>query len=140
DHAVEPWMFGEEAENNSRTAIQLKYQLFPYLYTYAREAHDRGIPIMRTLLLEYPNDKETFNVDDQFLFGKELLVAPVVKQGVSSRKVYLPAGGWIDFNNGKTLYEGSQWISYPAPLNTIPLFVKKGSIIPMMPVMNYIHE
>ena len=140
DHAVEPWMFGDEAENNARTAIQLKYQLFPYIYTYAREAHDKGIPIMRALLLEYPNDKETYNTDDQFLFGKEILVAPVVKKGAVSRKVYLPEGSWIDFNNGKTIYEGAQWINYNAPLNTIPLFVKKGSIIPMMPVMNYIHE
>ena len=140
DHAVEPWMFGEEAENNARTAIQLKYQLFPYIYTYAREAHDKGIPVMRALLLEYPNDKETYNTDDQFLFGKELLVAPVVKKGTLNRKVYLPEGNWIDFNNGKTIYEGEQWLNYDAPLNTIPLFVKKGSIIPMMPVMNYIHE
>ncbi len=140
DHAVEPWMFGKEAENNARSAIQLKYQLFPYLYTYAREAHDKGIPIMRALLLEYPKDKETYSTDDQFLFGKELLVAPIVKKGAVSRNVYLPEGKWIDFNNGKTIYEGEQWINYNAPLNTIPLFVKKGSIIPMMPVMNYIHE
>ena len=140
NHAAEPWMFGAEAENNCRAAIQLKYQLFPYIYTYAREAHDSGIPIMRALLLEYPNDPETFKTDGQFLFGKELLVAPVVKKGAVTKKVYLPEGEWIDFNNGKTVYEGEQWITYKAPLNTIPLFVKKGSIIPMMPVMNYIHE
>lgn len=140
NHAAEPWMFGEEAEKNSRVAIQLKYQLFPYLYTYAREAYDKGIPIMRALLLEYPNDPETFKTDGQFLFGKELLVAPVVKKGAVTKKVYLPEGEWIDFNNNKTVYEGEQWITCKAPLNTIPLFVKKGSIIPMMPVMNFIHE
>ena len=140
NHAAEPWMFGEEAEKISRAAIQLKYQLFPYIYTYAREAYDKGIPIMRALLLEYPNDPETFKTDGQFLFGKELLVAPVVKKGAVTKKVYLPEGEWIDFNNNKTVYEGEQWITYKAPLNTIPLFVKRGSIIPMMPVMNYIHE
>ena len=140
NHAAEPWMFGEEAEKNCRAAIQLKYQLFPYIYTYAREAHDKGIPIMRALLLEYPNDPEIFKTDEQFLFGKELLVAPVVKKGAVTKKVYLPQGEWIDFNNNKTIYEGEQWITYKAPLNTIPVFVKKGSIIPMMPVMNYIHE
>lgn len=140
DHAAEPWMFGAEAENNCRAAIQLKYQLFPYIYTYAREAHDRGLPIMRPLLLEYPNDPETFNLDEQFLFGKEILAAPVVKKGAVNKKVYLPEGDWIDFNDSKTVYQGEQWINYKASLQTIPLFVKKGSIIPMMPVMNYIHE
>ena len=95
---------------------------------------------MRALLLEYPNDPETFKTDGQFLFGKELLVAAVVKKGAVIKKVYLPEGEWIDFNNSKTVYEGEQWITYQSPLNTIPLFIKKGSIIPMMPVMNYIHE
>lgn len=140
DNAAEPWLFGTEAEKNCRAAIELKYQLFPYIYTYAREAHDKGLPLMRALLLEYPNDPQTFSVDDQFFFGKELLVAPVVKKGAQSRKVYLPEGEWIDFNDGKTMYEGEQTISYKTPLSRIPIFVKKGSIIPMMPVMQYVHE
>ncbi|NEU08527.1 DUF4968 domain-containing protein [Flavihumibacter sp. R14] len=140
DNAVEPWMFGPETENISREAIRLKYKLFPYIYTYAREAHDTGMPLMRALLLEYPNDTETFKTDGQFLFGKELLVAPVVEKGATTKKVYLPEGDWIDFNDGKTSYKGGQWITAAAPLNVIPLFVRKGSIIPMMPVMQYIHE
>lgn len=138
--AVEPWLFGAAAEKNCKAAIELKYQLFPYIYTYAREAHDKGWPLMRALLLEFPNDPQAFAVDDQFLFGKELLVAPVVKKGAVSRRVYLPEGEWIDFHDGRTVYEGEQTISYPAPLNKIPLFVKRGSIIPRMPVMQYIHE
>lgn len=140
DNAVEPWMFGEEVEKNCRAAIELKYKLFPYLYTYAREAYDTGMPVMRALLLEYPDDKECYQADEQYLFGKELLLAPVVKKGAVSKKVYLPEGEWIDFNNGQTLYSGEEWISYKAPLNTIPIFVKKGSIIPMKPVMQYIGE
>ncbi|MBZ4035335.1 DUF4968 domain-containing protein [Flavobacterium sp. 17A] len=139
-NAVEPWKFGTEAENISRKSIEMKYRLFPYLYTYAREAHDTGLPIMRALLLEYPNDKETFKLNGQFLVGKELLVAPVVEQGAVTKEVYLPEGEWIDFNNGKTKYKGEQWITVDAPLNTIPVFVKKGSIIPQMPVMQYIDE
>lgn len=95
---------------------------------------------MRALLLEYPEDNKTFVADDEFLFGKEILVAPVVKKGASSRKIYLPEGEWIDFNDGKTVYEGGQQISYKTPLSVIPIFVKRGSIIPMMPVMQYIHE
>ncbi len=140
NNAAEPWMFGEAAEDACRSAIQLKYRLFPYIYTYSREAYDKGLPLMRPLFLEYPNDEQTFSENGAFLFGKELLVAPVVKKGATTKQVYLPEGEWIDFNDGKTVYEGEQTIRYKAPLATIPLFVKKGSIIPMMPVMNYIHE
>lgn len=140
NNAVEPWLFGETAETHSRSAIELKYRLFPYIYTYAREAHDKGLPLMRALLLEFPEDPQTYAIDDQFMFGQELLVAPVVKKGATSRKVYLPEGTWIDFQDGKTVYEGGQTISYPAPLGKIPIFVKKGAIIPQMPVMQYIHE
>lgn len=140
DNAAEPWMFGEVAEKNSKAAIELKYQLFPYMYTYAREAHDSGIPIIRGLFMEYPNDEQAIKVDDQFLFGKELLVAPVVKKGERVKRVYLPDGEWIDFNDKKTVYLGGQTVAYRAPLNVIPIFVKKGSIVPQMPVMQYIHE
>lgn len=140
DNAVEPWMFGEVAEKNSKAAIELKYQLFPYLYSYARRAHDTGLPIMRGLFMEYPYDDQAVKVEDQFLFGEELMVAPVLKKGERVKRLYLPEGEWIDFNDKKTVYLGGQQIAYRAPLNVIPLFVKKGSIIPMMPVMQYIHE
>lgn len=140
DNAAEPWAFGEVAEKNSKAAIELKYQLFPYLYSYARKAHDTGLPIVRGLFMEYPNDEQATNVDDQFLFGEELLVAPVLKKGERVKRVYLPEGEWIDFNDKKTVYLGGQTIVYRAPLNVIPIFVKKGSIIPQMPVMQYIHE
>lgn len=140
DNAVEPWLFGEVAEKNSKAAIELKYRLFPYLYTYARKAHDTGLPIMRGLFMEYPYDEVSVKVEDQFLFGEELLVAPVLKKGERVKRLYLPEGEWIDFNDKKTIYLGGQQIAYRAPLNVIPLFVKKGSIVPMMPVMQYIHE
>ncbi|MDY9917668.1 MULTISPECIES: TIM-barrel domain-containing protein [Proteiniphilum] len=140
DNAVEPWMFGEVAEKNSKAAIELKYRLFPYLYSYARKAHDTGLPIMRGLFMEYPYDEQAVKVEDQFLFGEELLVAPVLRKGERVKRLYLPEGEWIDFNDKKTVYLGGQQIAYRAPLNVIPLFVKKGSIIPMMPVMQYIHE
>ena len=140
DNAVEPWQFGDVVEKNAKAAIELKYQLFPYLYTYGRVAHDTGLPITRGLFMEYPTDTEAPKIDDQFIFGEELLVAPVLKKGQRVRKLYLPDGEWIDFNDKKTSYFGGQYIQYRAPLNTIPIFVKKGSIIPMMPVMQYIHE
>lgn len=140
DNAVEPWMFGDVVEKNAKAAIELKYQLFPYLYTYSRKAHDTGLPITRGLFMEYPNDTEALKIDNQFIFGEELLVAPVLKKGERVKRVYLPEGEWIDFNDKKTEYLGGQTVPYKAPLNTIPVFVKKGSVIPAMPVMQFIHE
>lgn len=140
DNAVEPWMFGDIVEKNAKAAIELKYQLFPYLYTYSRKAHDTGLPVTRGLFMEYPNDPEALKIDNQFMFGEELLVAPVLKKGERVKRVYLPEGEWIDFNDKKTEYLGGQLVPYKAPLNTIPVFVRKGSVIPMMPVMQYIHE
>lgn len=139
-NAVEPWLFGKQAEDISRSVIEQKYKLFPYIYTYAREAHDTGLPLMRALFLEYPDDRETFKLNGQFLFGKELLVAPVVTKGAITKEVYLPQGEWISYNDKKTAYRGEQWITVDAPLEVVPVFVKKGSIIPTMPVMQYIHE
>ncbi len=140
NNAVEPWMFGEIAEKNAKAAIELKYQLFPYLYTYARKAHDTGLPITRGLFMEYPDDENTAKINDQFLFGEELLIAPVLKKGERVKKVYLPEGEWIDFNNKQTTYLGGQIIAYQAPLTTIPIFVKKGSIVPQIPVMQHLEE
>lgn len=140
DNAVEPWLFGEVAEKNAKAAIELKYQLFPYLYSYGRVAHDTGLPIIRGLFMEYPQDERAVKVEDQFMFGEEILVAPVLKKGERVKRLYLPDGEWFDFNDKKTVYLGGQQIAYRAPLNTIPIFVKKGSIVPMMPVMQYIHE
>lgn len=140
NNAVEPWRFGPEVEAICKKAIERKYQLFPYIYSYARKAHDTGIPLMRALMLEYPDDPETANLNSEFLFGKELLVAPVTEEGAASKKVYLPEGEWIDFEHPETVFNGKQWIDYPVTLETTPLFVRKGSIIPMMPVMQYINQ
>lgn len=135
--AVEPWLFGPEAERDATAAIRLKYSLLPYIYTYARQAHDTGLPIMRPLFLEYPQDAETFRTDAQFMFGAELLVAPVVKKGARTKNVYLPEGTWIDYHDKRTEYAGEQWTTVDAPLSVIPLFVRRGSIIPRMPVPDY---
>jgi len=140
NNAVEPWLFGSEAEAICKKAIEQKYRLFPYIYTYARQAYDTGLPLMRALMLEYQDDPETFNLNTEFLFGKELLVAPVMEQGATSKKIYLPQGEWIDINHQQTMFQGKQWIDYPASLETIPVFVKRGSIIPQMPVMQFIGE
>ncbi len=140
NNAVEPWLFGEEAERIAKKTIELKYRLFPYIYTYAREAHDTGMPLMRALVLEYPDDSEAANLDSEFMFGEELLVAPVLEEGAAFKKVYLPEGDWLDFNNPQNTFTGNQWIDYPVELETIPMFVKKGTIIPQMPVMQFIGQ
>lgn len=140
NNAVEPWLFGEEAERIIKKSIELKYQLFPYFYTYAREAYDTGLPLMRAMFLEYPSDEEAYKAETQFLLGKELLIAPVVKKSARTRKIYLPEGNWVDFNNPKKIFEGDQWIDYPVTLESLPVFAKEGSVIPMMPVMQYIGE
>lgn len=140
NNAAEPWTFGIEAERICREAINLKYTLHPYFYTYARDAYDTGLPLMRALILEYPDDAETSKLDNQFMLGKELLVAPVVEKEASKRKIYLPDGEWIDYSDGKTVYKGKEWIDYPVSLSTIPVFVKGGSVIPEMPVQQFIGE
>lgn len=138
NNAVEPWLFGEQAGRIAKKSIELKYQLHPYIYTYARKAYDTGLPIMRALVLEFPNDEKTFSINDQFMFGKEFLIAPVIEKGISMRNIYLPKGKWVDYNNPKTTYNGEQTIEYPVTLDVIPMFVKKGGIIPKMPIMPYI--
>ena len=81
--------------------------------------------MMRPLVLEFPQDPTVVNLSDEYLFGSELLVAPVVDEGSTQRKVYLPEGGWIDFWN-ETVYVGPQWIEVSAPIDTLPLFVRRG--------------
>ncbi|HKJ42126.1 MAG TPA: glycoside hydrolase family 31 protein, partial [Sunxiuqinia sp.] len=140
NNAVEPWLFGKEAEAICKKTIELKYQLFPYIYTLARQAHDTGMPLMRPLVLEYPDDPEVFNLNSEFLFGDELLVAPVMEEGAANKKVYFPEGEWLDFNHPQTVYQGGQWIDYPVDFETVPIFVKKGAIVPMMPVEQFIGQ
>lgn len=138
NNAVEPWLFGKQAEKIARASIQRKYQLHPYIYTYARRAYDTGMPIMRAMVLEYPDDEETYNLDEQFMFGEELLIAPVVVEGSEKKRIYLPDGKWIDYNNPEKIYSGEQYIIYDAPLEVTPILVKEGAIIPKMTVMPYI--
>ncbi|HEU4609194.1 MAG TPA: glycoside hydrolase family 31 protein, partial [Chitinophagaceae bacterium] len=140
DNAAEPWLFGQEVENYCRAAIEQKYKLFPYIYTYAREAYDKGWPLMRAMLLEFPKDPEAVKQNGEFMFGSALLVAPVVEQGAREKRVYFPEGDWINLHHPKEVYKGKQYATVKAPISEIPVFVKKGSVIPMMPVMQYIHE
>ena len=135
----EPWRFGKHYEDIIRKYLKLRYQLLPFLYTTLEEAHRTGAPLFRPLLLNYQDDPNTYNLDDQFMVGNDLLVAPVVKPDVTRRLVYLPKGTWYDYWTNKK-YEGETTISVDAPLETVPMFVRAGAIIPRGPEMNYIGE
>jgi alpha-D-xyloside xylohydrolase len=133
----EPWAYGEPALSIFRKYAQLRYRLLPYLYAAARHAPE-GEPLVRPLLFEYPADPTTWHVDDEYLLGPDLLVAPMFKPR-GSRQIYLPAGGWFDFWTDQR-FEGARWITYDAELETLPLFVRAGAVIPMGPDLQYSTE
>jgi alpha-glucosidase len=135
----EPWRFGRYYEDIIRKYLKLRYELLPFLYTTLEEAHQTGTPLFRPLVLNYQDDPNTYNLDDEFMIGNDLLVAPVVKPDVSRRLVYLPKGLWYDYWTNKK-YEGGTTISADAPLETVPMFVRAGAIIPTGPELNYVGE
>lgn len=141
-HAVdfydqEPWRFGKRYADIIRKYVQLRYKLMPYLYTVLAEAHSTGIPWIRPLILEYQDDYNVLNIDDEFLVGENLLVAPVVSAAVTARDVYLPAGEWYEYATGKK-HAGQKWVSVQAPLETVPMFIKAGTIVPTGPAVDHI--
>ncbi|MCX7772777.1 MAG: DUF5110 domain-containing protein [Clostridia bacterium] len=133
DH--EPWAFGEEVEKASREAIRLRYSLLPYLYSEMKKASDTGLPVMRPLVLEFENDAKTHHINDQFMFGQSILVAPVTRRHDRQRLVYLPEGGWYDYYT-KSYYKGGQTIIADAPLDKIPIFIREGAVIPFAEPQN----
>jgi len=135
----EPWAFSKEVEDISRKYIKMRYRLIPYLYSLFWEAKERGIPPLRSLILEFPEDQEAIHNEDEFMLGSNLLIAPIYREGAKARSVYLPQGVWYDFWNKKA-YQGPCYISYYAPLDTIPLFLKEGSIIPLWEEQNFVGE
>lgn len=135
----EPWRFGKYYEDIIRKYLKLRYQLMPFLYTTLEEAHRTGVPLFRPLMLNYQDDENTWNLDDQFMIGEDLLVAPIVKPDVTARLVYLPKGTWYDYWTNKR-YEGGRMIRVEAPLETVPMFVRAGAIIPLAPPMNHVGE
>lgn len=117
----------------------LRYRLMPYIYSLAWKVTSEGYTIMRPMVFDYQTDANVFDIKDQFLFGPALLVNPVTAAGVTSRSVYLPKGTWYDFWTGATK-EGGGKTTMDAPLGSIPLLVKAGSIIPMGPMIQYATE
>ncbi|WP_068138606.1 glycoside hydrolase family 31 protein [Limnochorda pilosa] len=137
--AQEPWTFGPEVEAIARGAIELRYRILPYLYTLFWEAHRTGAPIMRPLVYHFPDDPVAARVQDAFLLGPDLLVAPVLQPQARERMAYLPEGEWVDFWTGE-VSRGPAHRVVEAPLERIPLFVRAGAMLPMGPVTQHTGE
>jgi alpha-glucosidase len=126
----EPWSFGEPWLGVIREALRFRYRLLPYLYTLAQEAASEGLPLMRPLMLEWPEDPLTWHLHDQFLLGADLLVAPALRPKETHRLVYLPEGSWREFWEGKEL-QGPGHVVLPTPFERIPLVQRAGSALPL---------
>ena len=134
-----PWAHGPEVEAICRRYAEWRYRLLPYTYTLAWQAHTAGLPFMRPLVLNYPDDPRVWELGSEYLWGDDLLVAPVTREGATSWPVYLPAGIWYDFWTHMR-YEGARGVSVDAPLDRLPLFVRAGAILPLGPVIQYADE
>jgi len=133
---VEPIFYSDTVQKILKAFINLRYQMLPHNYTLAWLNSTMGTPITRPLFFEEPTNADIAGIDDTYLWGPNLLVAPVLEKGQKSRKIYLPEGNWFDFfTEGKT--EGGRWIEKPVTLQNIPVFVRGGSFIPMIePIRN----
>lgn len=125
----EPWSFGKRAEKISKDAIELRYKLLPYIYTCFYESHTKGLPVFRPLVMEFEKDENVFNMKEEFMFGSNLLIAPVLHEGERSKIVYLPEGNWYDFKTNE-VFEGGQRYKFKCELDEVLIFVREGSIIP----------
>ena len=127
----EVWSYGKQAEPILEKYLKLRYELMPYIYSLGYKTHVTGAPFMRGLFMDFGDDPKVADIGDEYMFGPALLVAPVTEQGVTTREVYLPAGtDWYNFWTNEKLH-GGQTISVNALIDTLPLFVKAGSILPL---------
>ena len=130
--ANEVWSYGEEAYEIFKKYMFIRERMKPYITQIMKEAHEKGTPVIRPLFYDFSKDKLCFDIEDQYMFGPDVLVAPILHKGDTSRKVYLPEGAkWKDVNSGE-VFNGGQWINYDAPLEVIPLFLKYGANIPII--------
>jgi alpha-glucosidase/alpha-D-xyloside xylohydrolase len=128
-----------DVEPICRKYLELRYRLLPYNYTLVREACDTGLPPMRALWLHHPGDAEAVRLGDEYLWGRDLLVAPVVQKGATARRLYLPEGTWYDWWTGKPA-SGGRWVERGVDLATMPVYARAGAIVPLDPVRQYTAE
>lgn len=142
----EPWEYGAEFERINRSTIELRYRLLPFIYNQMRVASETGISPLRPMIFQFPGDPEIASREAsaqhapmEFMFGPDVLVAPVLWEGETTRSLRLPAGVWFDFYTGSR-HDGNRNITVPAPIDRIPFFVREGAVIPTQPVIQYVGE
>ena len=134
---ITPWRMGKRCEGIFRRYAEMRMRLLPYIYSAFWRAREEGVPVIRPLYLDFPDDPTTRSLDDQYMFGDSMMIAPVIQKG--PRNIHLPPGRWIDFWSGD-IYEGPDDIEYEVPIDLIPIFVRAGAVVPMGPTMNHIGE
>jgi alpha-D-xyloside xylohydrolase len=136
----EVWSYGHQAEPILEKYLRMRYQLMPYIYSLGYRTWLGGAPFMRALALDFPDDPKVADLRDEYMFGPAFLVAPVTEQGATSRQVYLPTGtDWYNYWTNERV-KGGQTITVAAPIDTIPLFVRAGSIVPLGAAVESTHE
>lgn len=131
--AQEPWAFGEPWTSRVRSAIERRYRLMPYLYQLFRDAHETGLPILRPMTWQEPDNKQLDNVSDQFMVGQDILVAPIMEPGQRARAVYLPEGQWLNLHTG-LLSHGGGYALVETQYDDIPVFLRAGAVLPLSDV------
>ncbi len=124
----EPWNYGPDFMNEFRAIDEMKYKLMPYVYAQAKDSSDHGLPMLRALFVEFPGDPGSWSVDDEYLYGSQMLVAPLMHENETSRDVYLPPGTWIDYQSGKSYSSG--WRQIQAGPLPVVLLVRDGTVVP----------
>lgn len=135
----EPWSYGTRHEDINRRFIELRYELLPYIYNEMHKASDTGVPAMRPLVLQYPDDPATYEIDDQFMLGEDLLVAPVMREGARGVTPYLPRGEWFDFWTGHRFAGGTR-VQVPVTIESLPIFARAGAFVFRSPVVQHTGE
>ena len=136
----EAWAYGKEAEPILAKYLRLRYSLLPYTYSLGYSSYQTGAPYMRALFMDFGADPKVANITDEYMYGPAFLVAPVVEQGATQREVYLPAGAdWYNYWTHERM-KGGQTITVNAPIDTLPLFVRAGSIVPMGSPVQSTHD
>ncbi|MBQ7511141.1 MAG: alpha-xylosidase, partial [Prevotella sp.] len=128
---TEPWLISESFTQAFRDCAEMKYRLMPYVYTQAKYCTEHGLPMVRALLVEFPDDPGAWLVEDEYMFGSQMLVAPLLESG-NERMVYLPKGKWIDYQDG-TVYDGGYQTIKAGKIPAV-ILVRDGSLIPHVPL------
>ena len=135
----EPWTYGKEALENFKKYARLRYALLPYIYTLSYNLHKTARPMMTPLVMDYPQDENTYNLSRQYMFGPWMMVCPVTTKGALSQHVYFPEGEWFDYETGEFI-SGRQYKSFLTPIDVLPIYIKAGAIIPMQPAMEWVDQ